>query len=404
MDFSIPQTTETLLARIRSFMEREVYPLEEEARGKRFRALLPRLEEVRRKVREEGLWAPQVATEYGGLGLGFMEHALVCEELAKSPYGMYVFNAQAPDAGNMEILHEFGSEAQKERWLRPLAAGAIRSCFAMTEPEHAGSNPVWMSTTAVRDGGDYVIDGHKWFTTSADGAAFAVAMVVTDPDAPPHERASQIIVPAGTRTPGYRRVRNIPCMGEEGEDWESHGEIRFESCRVPRENLLGREGQGFAIAQARLGPGRIHHCMRWIGISERSLDLMCRRAATRETAPGELLAARQTVQNWIAESRAEIDAARLLVHHAGWKIDKRGIREARVDVSLIKFFVAGVMTRVVDRALQAHGALGFSDDTVLSRFYRHERASRIYDGPDEVHKAVVARRILKEYGVGRESS
>ena len=398
MDFSIPPATETLLAKIREFMEREVYPLEQKARGKGFRALIPRLEEVRGRVREMGLWAPQVPTEYGGLGLGFMEHALVCEELGRSPYGMYVVNAQAPDAGNMEILNEFGTEAQKERWLRPLTAGEIRSCFAMTEPEHAGSNPVWMSTTAVKDGGDYVINGHKWFTTAADGAAFAIAMVVTDPDAEPHERASQIIVP--TDTPGYRLVRNISCMGEEGEDWASHGELTFEDCRVPQENRLGGEGQGFAIAQARLGPGRIHHCMRWIGISERSFDLMCRRAATRETAPGELLGTKQTIQNWIAESRAEINAARLLVHHAGWKIDEVGAKEARVDVSLIKFFVADMMMRVVDRALQTHGALGFSDDTVLSFFYRHERASRIYDGPDEVHKSVVARRILKEYGVG----
>jgi len=402
MDFSIPPTTETLLAKIREFMEGEVYPLEQEARGKGFRELIPRLEEMRQKVRETGLWAPQVPTEHGGLGLGFMEHALVCEELAKSPCGMYVFNAQAPDAGNMEILNEFGTEAQKERWLRPLYAGEIRSCFAMTEPEHAGSNPVWMSTTAVKDGGDYVINGHKWFTTSADGAAFAIVMVVTDPDAAPHERASQIIVP--TDTPGYRLVRNISHMGEEGEDWASHGEITFEDCRVPGENLLGGEGQGFAIAQARLGPGRIHHCMRWIGVSERSFDLMCRRAATRETAPGELLGSKQTIQNWIAESRADIDAARLLVHHAGWRIDQVGAKEARVDVSLIKFFVAGVMSRVVDRALQTHGALGFSDDTVLSYFYRHERASRIYDGPDEVHKSVVARRILKEYGVGKSAT
>ena len=397
MDFSIPPATETLLAKIREFMEREVYPLEQEARGKGFRALIPRLEEVRGGAREMGLWAPQVPTEYGGLGLGFMEHALVCEELGRSPYGMYVVNAQAPDAGNMEILNEFGTEAQKERWLRPLCAGEIRSCFAMTEPEHAGSNPVWMSTTAVKDGGDYVINGHKWFTSGADGAAFAIAMVVTDPDAPPHERASQIIVP--TDTPGYRRVRNISCMGEEGEDWASHGELIFEDCRVPQENLMGGEGQGFAIAQARLGPGRIHHCMRWIGISERSFDLMCRRAATRETAPGELLGTKQTIQNWIAESRAEINAARLLVHEAGWKIDKVGAKEARVEVSLIKFFVADMMMRVVDRALQTHGALGFSDDTVLSFFYRYERASRIYDGPDEVHKSVVARRILKGYGV-----
>ena len=242
MDFSIPPATETLLAKIRDFMEREVYPLEEEARGKGFRALLPHLEEARGRVREMGLWAPQVPTEYGGLGLGFMEHALVCEELGKSPYGMFVFNAQAPDAGNMEILHEFGTEAQKERWLRPLTAGEIRSCFAMTEPEHAGSNPVWMSTTAVRDGDDYVINGHKWFTTGADGAAFVIAMVVTDPEAAPHERASQIIVP--TDTPGYRLVRNISCMGEEGEDWASHGEITFEDCRVSHENLLGGEGKG----------------------------------------------------------------------------------------------------------------------------------------------------------------
>ncbi len=402
MDFSIPPATETLLAKIRGFMEEEVYPLEQETRGKGFRELIPRLEQTRQKVRKMGLWAPQVPTEYGGLGLGFMEHALVCEELAKSPYGMYVFNAQAPDAGNMEILNEFGTEAQKERWLRPLTAGEIRSCFAMTEPEHAGSNPVWMSTTAVKDGGDYVINGHKWFTTAADGAAFAVVMVVTDPDAPPHERASQIIVP--TDTAGYRRVRNISCMGEEGEDWASHGEITFEDCRVPQENLLGGEGQGFAIAQARLGPGRIHHCMRWIGISERSFDLMCRRAATRETAPGELLGSKQTIQNWIAESRAEINAARLLVHHAGWRIDQVGAKEARVDVSLIKFFVAGVMAKVIDRALQTHGALGFSDDTVLSYFYRHERASRIYDGPDEVHKSVVARTILKQYGVGKSAT
>jgi len=383
-------------------MEEEVYPLEQETRGKGFREVIPRLEEIRQRVREAGLWAPQVPTEYGGLGLGFMEHALVCEQLAKTPYGMYVFNAQAPDAGNMEILNEFGTEAQKERWLRPLTAGEIRSCFAMTEPEHAGSNPVWMSTTAVKDGGDYVINGHKWFTSSADGAAFVIAMVVTDPDGPMHGRASQIIVP--TDTPGYRRVRNISCMGDEGEDWDSHSEITFEDCRVPRENLLGGEGKGFAIAQARLGPGRIHHCMRWIGISERSFDLMCQRAATREIAPGELLGSKQTIQNWIAESRAEINAARLLVHHAGWRIDQVGAKEARVDVSLIKFFVAGVMGRVVDRAIQTHGALGISDDTILSFFYRDGRAARIYDGPDEVHKSVVARRILKEYGVEKSAT
>jgi alkylation response protein AidB-like acyl-CoA dehydrogenase len=265
----------------------------------------------------------------------------------------------------------------------------------MTEPEHAGSNPVWLSTTAVRDGDNYVINGHKWFATAADGAALAVVMAVTDPTAEPHLRASQIIVP--TDVPGFVHVRNIPVMGHAGAGWASHAELRFENCRVPRQNLLGQEGQGFAIAQARLGPGRIHHCMRWIGVCERCLDLLCGRAASRELAPGEKLGGKQTVQNWIAESRAEIDAARLLVLHAAWKIDRLGAKAARVDISLIKFFAAEVMQKVIDRAIQAHGALGISDDTVLSWFYRHERAARIYDGPDEVHKSVVARQILKHY-------
>jgi alkylation response protein AidB-like acyl-CoA dehydrogenase len=222
-------------------------------------------------------------------------------------------------------------------------------------------------------------------------------MAVTDPKAPPHKRASQIIVPADT--PGFKRVRNIPCMGHAGSDWDSHSEIRYENCRVPRTNLLGDEGAGFAIAQARLGPGRIHHCMRWIGICERALDLLCRRAATRELAPGDYLGSRQSVQNWIAESRAEIHASRLMVLQAAWQIDQRGAKEAREEISLIKFYVARVMQEVVDRAIQVHGALGFSDDLVLSYFYRQGRAARIYDGPDEVHKTVVAKRILKRYGV-----
>jgi alkylation response protein AidB-like acyl-CoA dehydrogenase len=331
------------------------------------------------------------------MGLSFRDHALVSEELGRSPYGHFVFNCQAPDAGNMEILMEFGTPQQKQQWLLPLVRGDIRSCFSMTEPEYPGSNPVWMATTAVTDGDDYVINGHKWFTSAADGAAFAVVMAVTDPDAEPHRRASQIIVP--TDTPGFRRVRNISCMGHAGEDWASHAEIVYENCRVPRANLLGEEGAGFAIAQARLGPGRIHHCMRFIGICERSFDLMCRRAATRELAPGDKLGSRQGVQNWVADSRAEIDAARLMVLHAAWKIDQVGAREARDEISLIKFYVANVMMNVIDRAIQVHGALGISDDTLLSAFYRTGRAARIYDGADEVHKAVVAQRILKRYGL-----
>jgi alkylation response protein AidB-like acyl-CoA dehydrogenase len=397
MDFSISDKMRDLLARIRSLMEREVYPLEALAAAHSFRQLLPQLREKRQQVKDLGLWLPQIPREYGGMGLGFLEHALVSEELGRSPFGHYVFNCQAPDAGNMELLIEFGTPEQKERWLGPLLRGEVRSCFSMTEPEYPGSNPVWMATTAVRDGESYVINGHKWFTSSADGASFAIVMAVTDPHADPHRRASQIIVP--TDTPGFRFVRNIPCMGHAGEDWDSHAEIVYENCRVPRANLLGQEGAGFALAQARLGPGRIHHCMRWIGISERAFDLLCRRAASRDLAPGDRLGNRQTVQNWIAESRAEIDAARLMVLYAGWKIDRLGTKEAREEISLIKFTVANVMMAVLDRAIQVHGALGISDDVVLSSFYRSGRAARIYDGPDEVHKAVVAKRILKRYGL-----
>ena len=396
MDFSIPPETRELVDRIRDFVETEVYPLEESWQKVTFRELIPELQQKRQLVREQGLWTPQIPKSHGGLGLGFLEHALVSEQLARSPLGHYIFNAQAPDAGNMEILLEFGTPSQQDNWLTPLLAGDVRSCFSMTEPERPGSNPVWMETRAVRDGNDYVINGHKWFTSSADGASFAVVMVVTDPDAEPHARASQIIVP--TDAPGFTLVRNIPCMGHAGEDWASHSEILYEDCRVPAENLLGEEGAGFAIAQSRLGPGRIHHCMRWIGISERCLELMCQRAASRDIAPGEKLASRQVIQHWIADSRTEIDASRLMVLHAGWKIDQLGAKEARTEVSSIKYYVADVMMKVIDRAIQVHGALGISDDTILSYFYRNERAARVYDGPDEVHRNVVARRVLREHG------
>jgi len=396
MDFSIPPETRDLVARIRDFVETEVYPLEESWQKVAFRELIPQLEQKRQRVREQGLWTPQIPKSHGGLGLGFLEHALVSEQLGRSPLGHYIFNAQAPDAGNMEILLEFGTPAQQEKWLTPLLAGDVRSCFSMTEPDRPGSNPVWMETRAERDGDEYVINGHKWFTSSADGASFAVVMVVTDPDAAPHARASQIIVP--TDTPGFKIVRNIPCMGHAGDDWASHSEITYQDCRVPVDNLLGEEGAGFSIAQSRLGPGRIHHCMRWIGISERCLDLMCRRAASRDITPGEKLASRQVIQHWIADSRTEIDASRLMVLHAGWKIDQQGAKEARTEVSSIKYYVADVMMKVIDRAIQVHGALGISDDTILSFFYRNERAARIYDGPDEVHRNVVARRVLQEYG------
>ena len=395
MDFSIPEKTSRLLDQIRNFISNEVYPLEGQFLASPFADLLPELGRLRDKVKSNGWWLPQIPKAQGGMGLGFMDHAMVSEVLGQSPLGHFVFNAQAPDAGNMEVLLDFGSDAQKRDWLEPLLDGQIRSCFSMTEKDRPGSNPVWMETRAVRDGEDYVINGQKWFTSSADGAAFAILMAVTNPDADPHHRTSQIIVP--TSTPGFDRLRNISCMGHEGSDWASHSEVRYVDCRVPVANLIGDEGKGFAIAQARLGPGRIHHCMRWVGIAERAFDIMCARAVERELAPGEALGTKQSIQNWIAESRAEIDASRLMVLHAGWRIDNEGAKAARIDISVIKFTVAGMMLRVVDRAIQTLGALGISDDTILSFFYRNERASRIYDGADEVHKSVVARRLLREY-------
>jgi alkylation response protein AidB-like acyl-CoA dehydrogenase len=314
--------------------------------------------------------------------------------------GHYVFNVQAPDAGNMELLLHHGSVEQKEHWLRPLVAGEIRSCFGMTEPELAGSNPVRLGTTARREGDDYILDGHKWFTSAAEGAAFCIVMAVTHPDAPkPHARASQILVP--TDTPGFEIVQNLAVMGERGEGWMSHAEVRLDGARVPAANRIGPEGAGFALAQERLGPGRIHHCVRWIGICERAFDLMCERAASRELERGKPLGLRQIVQEWIAESRAEIDAARLLVLRTAWRIDREGAAAARDDVSLIKFHTAAVLQRVLDRAIQTHGALGLTEATPLAFWWRHERGARIYDGADEVHKTAAARRILERYGMKR---
>ncbi|RMI04845.1 MAG: acyl-CoA dehydrogenase [Calditrichaeota bacterium] len=394
---STSHSIESILEQIYHFLREEIYPLEEQAAGKNFWELEPLLKEKREQVKQMGLWLPQIPREWGGLGLTLEAFGRISELLGRSPYGHYVFNCQAPDAGNMEILMAYGTGEQQEQYLRPLLEGEIRSCFAMTEPEYPGSNPVLMGTTAVKDGDDYVLNGHKWFATAADGAAFAIVMAVTDPEAKnPYRRASQIIVP--TDTPGFHLVRNIPVMGHTGEGYFSHGEIRLEDCRVPRKNLLGEEGAGFAIAQERLGPGRIHHCMRWIGICERAFEMMCRRAVNRELAPGQPLASKQTVQNWIAECRAEIHAARLMVLDTARKIDREGAFAARVEVSLIKFYVANVLQKVLDCAVQVHGGLGVTDDTPLAGWFRHERAARIYDGADEVHKSRVAKEILKQYG------
>jgi alkylation response protein AidB-like acyl-CoA dehydrogenase len=315
---------------------------------------------------------------------------------------MSVFGTAAPDAGNIEILHKYATEEQRECFLRPLVAGEIRSCFSMTEPETAGSNPVLLATTAVTDGDDYVINGQKWFTSSADGAAFAIVMAVTNPDAPPHQRASMILVP--TDTPGFNLVRNVSVMGHAGSGHASHAEVIYQSCRVPRTNLLGPEGSGFLLAQDRLGPGRIHHCMRWLGIAARAFDMMCERANARVMdAEGGTLADKQVIQHWVAEMDAEIRGARLQTLHCAWMIDQHGASAARDEISAIKFEVANTMLKSVDRAIQVHGALGVTDDTILSYWYRHERAARIYDGADEVHKTSLGRRILRRYARAAET-
>ena len=389
---------EAIKSNIKAFVEEELITLEPWILNAEWEEKLPKLNELREKTKALGLWLPQIPKEYGGLGLTNAEHGEVSEILAANPYGHYCFNCQAPDAGNMEILIEFGTDTQKEKYLYPLLRGDIRSCFAMTEPDHAGSNPVKMGSVALKEGDNYVINGHKWFTSACDGASFAIAMLVTDPDGDnPHERASQIIVPLDTE--GFEFVRNVSIMGHTGGGWESHAEIKFNDCKVPLTNVLGKDGAGFAIAQARLGPGRIHHCMRWIGICERSLDLMCKRAVSRVIAEGEYLSDKQTIQNWISESRAEINAARLLVQDAAHKIDVQGAKNTRAEISIIKFFCADILQKVIDRAIQVHGALGMTDDLILSYFYRHERAARIYDGADEVHKSRLARAILKKYKV-----
>lgn len=388
----------TLLPQIQTFVKEELIPLEAQFSFHHVRDMMALLNQKREKVKALGLWGLHLPVADGGPGLTLCEFGQVSEVLAHAPFfGHYTFNCQPPDIGNTELIHKFGSPDIKARFLRPLMEGSIRSCFSMTEPEFAGSNPTRMATTAVRDGDSYIINGHKWFTSAADGAAFAVVMAITNPDAAPHQRASMLIVP--TDTPGFDLVRNIPVFGEAGGGWFSHAEIRYTDCRVPAANLIGAEGEGFRLAQERLGPGRIHHCMRWVGIAEKAFDLMCQRAATREIEDGVMLGEKQFIQGFIAESRVEIDAARLLVLRTAHNIDQFGQKAVRDQVSGIKLYAANMVLRVLDRAIQVHGALGVTDDLILSAIYRHERGARIWDGADEVHQQSIARSVLKQYGL-----
>jgi acyl-CoA dehydrogenase len=398
MDFAPSDRVAVLLDRVRDFIEGHVDPVELEAIEALDEEVGPGvaypeiLVDLRRRARDEGLWNLFLPDERYGPGLANWEYGMLCEAMGRNAVAPMVFNCSAPDTGNMEILAEHGTDEQRARWLGPLLEGEIRSCFAMTEPETSGSDPTSLASRAELDGDEWVINGHKWFTSGYNGASIAIAMAVTDPDAQPHHRASMLLVPIDT--PGFVGVRPVPVMGH--DEGPGHWELRFENCRVPAGNLLGERGKGFAIAQDRLGPGRIHHCMRAIGSAERAFELMCRRAHEREAFGGKL-AEKQFVQDFVAKSRMEIDAARLMVLHAAWKMDTEGKRAARQQISMIKVVAAQMHQRVLDRAMQVHGALGVSDDTPLAAMWREGRWLRIADGPDEVHKMAIALRELGRF-------
>ncbi len=394
IDFSIETEFQQKLDWMRAFMREEVWPLEAVELEMSEEAFFARVRELQAEVKREGLWATHLPPELGGQGWGQVKLALMHEiEGSSIWWGPIVFGNQAPDSGNSEILALYGNEAQKRRWLDPLLAGEIRSAFSMTEALTAGADPTGLACRAVLDGDEWVIDGEKWFTSNGMIADVLIVMAVTDPDAPPHKRASMLIVPVDAA--GVHRVRNIPALEAEPPFGYGHAEIVYEQVRVPADHLLGERGAGFKIAQSRLGPGRIHHCMRWLGQSERALDILCERALQRELF-GERLADQQTVQNWIADSVAEMQAARLVTLHAAWTIDTVGVEAAKKEISMIKYFGTTSMYNVIDRAIQACGSLGYSSDLPLEGMYRFARAARIYDGPDEVHRRTVARLELRD--------
>ncbi len=397
-DFSTEPEFAEQLSWIRQVVRDELIPLEtlQLSPSQLRRALAPVQEEAKRR----GLWAAHLPPELGGEGFGQVKLGLMHEILGQTAYGPVAFGNNAPDSGNAELIaigiKSTGREEQRAQWLEPLLAGEIRSAFSMTEPG-AGADPTLLATRAVRDGDEWVINGHKWFTSNGSVADVLVVMAVTNPDVHPYQGSSMILVP--TKTPGVDIVRDVATMEDPVEHFGkfgAHSEVIYREVRVPYENLVGNEGDGFRLAQQRLGPGRIHHCMRWLGQSQRAFDMLCERAVSRFTH-GSYLAEKQTVQNWVADSLAEMTAARLMTLQAAWKMDTEGPEAARVEIALIKFYGAQVLYNVIDRAIQVHGSLGFSTDMPLEHMYRAARAARIYDGPDEVHRVTVARQVLKRY-------
>ena len=381
----LPEELRALKTRMKTFINDVVIPREPELMGEDSNSERVAAE-LKTEAKESGLWALGHPAEIGGGGLPFMDFVYLNEVIGRSHWGSWAVGSLSMQDSIM--LHQYASDEQRERFLEPLVAGEIYPSVGLTEPEVAGSDPTQMQAVAVLDGDEWVISGHKWFTSGANRAAFTTVFAITEPDAEKHNKFSSIIVP--TDTEGYEIVRVVPTMGHTGGN---HCEVNYNDVRVPYENLLGGRGQGFHIAQKRLGPGRIFHCMRWLGQAQRAFELMCERAKTRY-AHGSYLAEKGDIQAWIAESAAEIQAARMMTLDAARAIDSGS--EARTEISLIKFWGARMLHNVIDRAIQVHGALGVTADTPLEFMYREARYARLYDGPDEVHRMVVARRLVRD--------
>ncbi|MDE0195909.1 MAG: acyl-CoA dehydrogenase family protein [bacterium] len=397
-DFATDEDFQPKLDWMREFLDAEILPLEAiagDCTPEQWRVLTDPLKE---RVKQQGLWACHLGPDLGGQGWGQVRLALMHEILGRCEFAPMIFGNNAPDSGNAELLAIGASAELRRRWLEPLLAGEMRSAFSMTEPDVAGSDPRLIRTRAVLDGDEYVISGHKWFTTNGSVADFLIVMVVTNPDVHPYQGCSMILVP--TDTPGVRIVRDVPNMGEphiEGPPRPGgHAEIVYDNVRVPAANIIGEPGDGFVLAQKRLGPGRIHHAMRWIGQARRAFDMMCERALSR-SAHGSLLADKQMIQDMIAETKMEIEATKLLCMHTAWHMDRHSASASRTQIAMIKVYGTRMLYNAIDRAIQVHGALGFSTDLPLESMYRQARASRLVDGADEVHKVTISRHVLRNY-------
>ncbi len=398
-EFSTDPAFQQQLDWIRRFVDEELIPLELISGDLDQPQLDALLAPFKERVKAANLWAAHLPPEHGGQGMGQLPLALIHEVLGRTMLAPEVFGNQAPDSGNAELLAAGANEEQKKRWLYPLLAGEMRSAFSLTEPDTAGSDPTGIRTSCKRDGASWCLNGHKWFASNASVADFLLVMAVTDPDAPPHKRAAMVVVPRGT--PGLILMREVGTMAHASKDGAlmrrigGHTELRFENCRVPLDHMIGAPGEGFLLAQRRLSGGRIHHGMRMIGQCQRAYEMLLERAASRQLR-GRALGDMQRVQDMVADSYSEITMARLLTLHTAWRVDRIDPREARVDIAMVKYQVPRVLYQVLDRAIQLHGALGYSTDMPLEEMYRQARALRIADGADEVHRQTIARHVLRD--------